>query len=120
MLVQGTPFDFDEQCVQAFSILKNRLVSTPIVVAPDLDLPFELMCEASDYAIRAVLGEKRERIFQVIHHANQTLNDAQLNNDASVVVKFLRSHIFTWFDTPQSLIKNCGTHLCNELVDKVL
>ena len=35
LLVQGTPFDFDEQCVQAFSVLKNRLVSTPIVVAPD-------------------------------------------------------------------------------------
>ena len=35
LLVQGTPFDFDEQCVQAFSVLKDRLVSIPIVVAPD-------------------------------------------------------------------------------------
>ena len=35
LLVQGTPFDFDEQCVQAFSILKDKLVSAPIVVAPD-------------------------------------------------------------------------------------
>ena len=35
LLVQGTPFDFDEQCVQAFSILKDILVSAPIVVAPD-------------------------------------------------------------------------------------
>ena len=40
LLVQGTPFDFDEQCVQAFSILKDRLVSAPIVVSPDWDLPF--------------------------------------------------------------------------------
>ena len=55
------------------------MVSTPIVVAPDWDLPFELMCDASDYAIRAVLGQKRERIFQVIHYSSQTLNDAQLN-----------------------------------------
>ena len=38
LLVQGTPFNFDEQCVQAFSILKDRLVSAPIVVAPDWDL----------------------------------------------------------------------------------
>ena len=45
LLVQGTPFDFDEQCVQVFSILKDRLVSTPIVVAPNWDLPFELMCD---------------------------------------------------------------------------
>ena len=79
LLVQGTPFDFDEQCVQAFSVLKDRLVSTPIVVTPDWDLPFELMCDASDYAIGAVLGQKRERIFQVMYYASQTLNDAQLN-----------------------------------------
>ena len=78
-LVQGTPFDFDEQCVQAFSILKDKLVLAPIVVAPDWDLPFELMCDASDYAIGAVLGQKRDRIFQVIHYASRTLNDAQLN-----------------------------------------
>ena len=56
LLVQRKPFDFDEQCVQAFSILKDKLVSAPIVVAPDWDLSIELMCDASDYAIRAVLG----------------------------------------------------------------
>ena len=78
-LVQGTPFDFNDQYVQAFSILKDRLVSAPIVIAPDWDLPFELICNASDYAIGAVLGQKIERIFQVIHYASQTLNDAQLN-----------------------------------------
>ena len=76
LLVQGTPFDFDEQCVQEFLVLKDRLVSTPIVVAPDWDLPFELMCYASDYAIGVVLGQTRERIFQVIHYASRNLNDA--------------------------------------------
>ena len=65
--------------MQAFSVLKDRLVSALIVVAPDWDLPFELMCDASDYAIGEVLDQKRERIFQVIHYASQTLNDAQLN-----------------------------------------
>ena len=70
LLVQGTPFDFDDQCVQAFSVLKDRLVSDPIVVAPNWYIPFELMCDASDYAIGAVLGQKRERIFQVIHYSS--------------------------------------------------
>ena len=79
LLVQGTSFDFDEQFVQAFSVLKDRLISTLIVVTPDWDLPFELMCDASDYAIGAVLEKKRERIFQVIYYGSQTLNDAQLN-----------------------------------------
>ena len=79
LLVQRTPFDFDEECGQALSILKDKLVSAPIVVAPECDLPFELMCDASDYAIEAVLGPKRDRIFHVIHYASHTLNDAQLN-----------------------------------------
>ena len=35
LLVQGTPFEFGEQCVQEFSVLKDKLVSTSIVVAPD-------------------------------------------------------------------------------------
>ena len=56
LLVQETPFGFYEKCVQAFLVLKDRLVLDPIVVAPDWDLPFELMCDANDYAIEVVLG----------------------------------------------------------------
>ena len=54
-------------------------MSTPIVVASDWNLPFELMCDVSDYAIMAVLGQKRQRTFQVINYASRMLNDAQLN-----------------------------------------
>ena len=79
LLVQGTPIEFNAQCMRAFSVLKYKLVSAPIVVAPDWSFPFELICDTSDYAIRAVLGQKRERIFQVIYYASRTLNDAQLN-----------------------------------------
>ena len=79
LLVQGIPFEFDSQCLQAFTVLKDKLISAPIVVAPDWSFPFELMCDASDYAIGAVLGQKREKIFQVIYYESKTLNDAQLN-----------------------------------------
>ena len=79
LLVQGIPFEFDSQCLHAFSVLKDKLISTPIVVAPDWSFPFELMYDASDFAIGAVLGQKREKIFQVIYYASRTLNDAQLN-----------------------------------------
>ena len=79
LLVQGIPFEFDSQCLQAFTVLKDKLISAPIFVAPDWSFPFELMCDASDYAIGAVLGQKREKIFQVIYYASRTLNDAQLN-----------------------------------------
>ena len=94
LLVQVTPFEFDEQCVLAFSVLKDKLVSTPIVLSPDWDLTFELMCDASDYAIGAVLGQKRERIFQVIYYASRTLNDAQLNY--ATTKKELLAIVFTF------------------------
>ena len=79
LLVQEAPFEFDDQCLQAFLFLKQKLVSVTIVVAPDWNLPFELMCDASDYAIEAVLDQKRDITFQVIYYASRTLNDAQLN-----------------------------------------
>ena len=79
LLVQGTPFEFDDQCLQAFLFLKQKLVSSPIVVATNWNLPFELMCYASDYVIGAVLGPKRDITFQVIYYASRKLNDAQLN-----------------------------------------
>ena len=83
LLVQGAPFEFNDQCMRAFLFLKEKLVSAPIVVAPDWDLPFELMCDASEYATGAVVGQKRERTFQVIYYASRTLNDAYLNYETT-------------------------------------
>ena len=79
LLIQGIPFEFGSQCLHAFTVLKDKLISASIIVAPDWSFPFEIICDASDYAIGAVLGQKREKIFQVIYYASRTLNDAQLN-----------------------------------------
>ncbi|MCI28035.1 reverse transcriptase-like protein, partial [Trifolium medium] len=57
LLVKDTVFLFDEACVTAFNCLKAKLVTAPVIVAPQWDLPFELMCDASDYAVGAVLGQ---------------------------------------------------------------
>ena len=77
LLEKDTPFIFDESCHGAFELLK--LVSTPIVVVPDWSEPFEIMCDASDYVVGAVLGQRIGKIFRAIYYASQTLNDAQLN-----------------------------------------
>ena len=53
--MQGVPVNFDEKYMSSFATLKEKLTSTPIVVASDWELPFELMCDASDYAMGAVL-----------------------------------------------------------------
>nr|XP_009803437.1 PREDICTED: uncharacterized protein LOC104248807 [Nicotiana sylvestris] len=63
----------------AFEELKKRLVITPIIVAPDWEQPFELMCDASDYAVGAVLGQQKDKIMHPIYYASRTLSGAQLN-----------------------------------------
>ncbi|GJZ92398.1 reverse transcriptase domain-containing protein, partial [Tanacetum coccineum] len=72
-----TPFIFLKECIEAFNILKKKLTEAPILVAPDWDLPFEIMCDASDYAVGAVLGQRKTKHFQPIHYASKTMTDAQ-------------------------------------------
>ena len=58
LLQKYIPFVFDDDCVEAFEILKKALVSAPIVQPPDWNLPFEIMCDANDYAGGVVLGQE--------------------------------------------------------------
>nr|GEV28870.1 reverse transcriptase domain-containing protein [Tanacetum cinerariifolium] len=58
LLEKETPFVFSKECVDAFDTLKKKLTEAPILVVPDWNLPFELMCDASDFAIGAVLGQQ--------------------------------------------------------------
>ena len=68
-LMQGVPFEFNEPCMNAFELLKKKLTSAPIVVTPDWNLPFELMCEASDFVVGAILGQRKEKVFYAIYYA---------------------------------------------------
>ena len=54
-------FLFYDDCVEAFETLKKALTSTPIVQPPNWNLPFEIMCDASDYAVGAVLGQRVDK-----------------------------------------------------------
>ncbi|GKA78121.1 reverse transcriptase domain-containing protein [Tanacetum coccineum] len=77
ILEKETLFIFSKECIEAFNILKKKLTEAPILVAPDWDLPFEIMCDASDYAVGAVLGQRKTKHFQPIHYASKTMTDAQ-------------------------------------------
>nr|GFA21223.1 hypothetical protein [Tanacetum cinerariifolium] len=79
LLEKNTPFVFSEDCIQAFQTLKKKLTEAPILIAPNWDLPFELMCDASDFAIGVVLGQRHEKHFKPIHFASKTMNDAKTN-----------------------------------------
>ena len=62
-----------------FKEIKSRLVISPIMATPDWNKDFEIMCDSSDYAMRAVLGQRTEKIFRVIYYAIKTFNEAQEN-----------------------------------------
>ena len=55
------------------------LITAPIMQPPNWSLPFEIMCDASDYAVGAVLGERNDKKPHVIYYASRTLNSAQMN-----------------------------------------
>jgi len=79
LLQKDVPFVLDDDCVEAFETLKKALISAPIVQPPDWNLPFEIMCDASDYAVSAVLGQRVDNKLNVIHYASKTLDNGQIN-----------------------------------------
>nr|CAN69673.1 hypothetical protein VITISV_028878 [Vitis vinifera] len=56
LLVKDAKFVWDDRCQRSIEELKLLLTTTPIVRAPNWQLPFEVMCDAIDFAIGAVLG----------------------------------------------------------------
>ena len=79
LLLKDAPFVFDESCLKAYNLLKQKLTEAPILQSPDWSKPFEIMCDASDYAAGAVLGQRVDKKPVVIYYASKTFSDAQLN-----------------------------------------
>ena len=79
LLEKDAKFNFDESCKAAFDEIKFRLVIAPIMTTPDWNKVFEIMCDASDYAMIAVLGQRTEKMFKAIYYASKTFNEAQKN-----------------------------------------
>src|SRR3954469_13529453 len=88
LLQKDVPFVFDEDCKEAFEVLKKALITAHIVQPPDWNLPFEIMCDASDFVVGAVLGERVDKKLNVIHYASKTL-DSDKKNYATTEKEFL-------------------------------
>ena len=78
-MAKDVPFEFDDACLKSFNILKKALISTLIIQPPNWSLPFEIMCDASDYAVEAILGQTKDRKHHAIGYASKTLTGPQLN-----------------------------------------
>ncbi|XP_057251811.1 uncharacterized protein LOC130591881 [Beta vulgaris subsp. vulgaris] len=79
LLLKDATFDFTDACVESFDRIKEALITAPIIQPPDWSLPFEIMCDASDYAVGAVLGQRKNKVLHAIYYASKTLDEAQVN-----------------------------------------
>ncbi|GJU13278.1 reverse transcriptase domain-containing protein [Tanacetum coccineum] len=73
LLEKGTLFFFSKECIEAFQTLKKKLTEAPILVVSDWDLPFELMCDASDFAIgnfvvKGMSSQQKNKFFKDVKH----------------------------------------------------
>ncbi|GJZ45391.1 ribonuclease H-like domain-containing protein [Tanacetum coccineum] len=75
--VKDAKFDFSDECIKSFDILWDKLITTPVIIAPNWDLDFKLMCDANDNAVGTVLGQRIEKKFRPIYYASKTMNIAQ-------------------------------------------
>jgi hypothetical protein len=76
-LANDVPFEFNEASLKSFNILKKALISALIIQPPDWCLPFEIMCDASDYVVRVVLGQTKDKNHHAIAYASKTLTGPQ-------------------------------------------
>ena len=79
LLMHDVPFIFYDACLSAFDRIKAALISVPILQPPNWDLLFEIMCDASDYAVGAVLGQRKNGLPYVIYYTSKVLDNAQAN-----------------------------------------
>jgi len=68
--MKSMTFDFFNDCLRAFKTLKEKLITAPFIAAPDWSLPLEIMCDASDFALRVVLGQRKNKIVEVIYYTS--------------------------------------------------
>ena len=79
LLEKDAKFVWEKECQESFEELKSHLTTALVVRAPNWQFPFEVMCDASDLAIGAILGQREDGKPHVVYYASKTLNDAQRN-----------------------------------------
>ena len=93
-MIKENELNFDKDCLNSFYVIKNKLATAPVIVSPNWELPFEIMCDASDYAVGTVLDQRHAKNFHAIYYASKVLNDNQVNY--TTTEKELLAVVFSW------------------------
>nr|GEX85583.1 reverse transcriptase domain-containing protein [Tanacetum cinerariifolium] len=126
LLEKDTPFFFSKECVEAFQTLKRKLTEAPILIAPDWDLPFELMCDASDFAIEkellvVVYDFKKFQSYLVLSKSiGKPLTFSRLATMDPPRDIMARTTPPRRFGTPRAIISDRDTHFCYDQFAKVM
>ncbi|GJX37779.1 reverse transcriptase domain-containing protein [Tanacetum coccineum] len=116
LLVKDAPFKFSKECIQVFETLKRELTQAPILIKPDWSLPFEITCDASDYAFGTILGQRIDKHFKPIHYSSKTMNEAQENY--TTTKKELLAVVFAFDKFCQYLVLSKTIEFDIEICDK--
>ncbi|XP_062075143.1 uncharacterized mitochondrial protein AtMg00860-like [Humulus lupulus] len=120
LLMNGVVFDFNEECLHAFKVLKEKLIAAPIVVAPNWDLPFELMYGTSDYAVGVVLGQRIDKGTENLvadHLSRLEIEESQNEKDVQINDSFPDEQLFGVSENP---VVPWFADIVNVLVAKVV
>lgn len=108
LLKKDIPFKFNEEGMQAFRTLKEKLTLAPIMIALNWSLLFEIMYDTSDYAIGAILSQRNNKRLLVIYYSSRVLNDTQLNyatiKKEMLAIVFAHDKFYLYFIRSKSIV----------------
>ncbi|GKB35917.1 reverse transcriptase domain-containing protein [Tanacetum coccineum] len=119
LLEKDTPFKFDDECHKAFNSLKEKLTCTLVIVSPNWNLPFELMCDASDFAVGAVLEIKDKKGTENVaaDHLSQIKND-ETSDDSDVDDNFPGETLMEITTKDEPWFANFANYLAGDVIPK--
>nr|GEX74591.1 hypothetical protein [Tanacetum cinerariifolium] len=105
LLEKDTPFLFSKECVEAFQTLKRKLTEAPILIAPDWDMPFELMCDASDFAIESNYTTTEKEMLSVVYAFENFRSYLIMNKSIVYTDHFAHKYLFAKKDFKARLLR---------------
>ena len=111
-------FFIDKEGERTFEMLKLALIEASILQSPNWDLPIQIMCNASNYAVGAVLGQRIDNKPTTIWYASKTLAEAQMNY--TTTKKELLALVYAFREVQALYLRKQDCHLYRSCSIKVL